>query len=104
MMKLEKKEFYEIGIDVVQDLMEEHLGVTRDDFEIIAEEEMHNGATVWHGIGENRGLDHYNQLIKDFEGFKAGEKYHMMYGAAFMELLSLKGHIPAGNYILDHSW
>lgn len=55
-----------------------------------------------------------NKIIDDLQGtcqdlniilekFKSGNHWSMnIYG--FMELLSLKGIIPDGNYLIDHSW
>lgn len=100
MEKLEKREYWEITSGKLEELISRNFGI---DYEIIAEEEWSNGSTPIIDVGNPRNRQHYNELLDDLQGYISGDRWSInIYG--LMDLLSLKGIIPTGNYIIDHSW
>lgn len=99
-MKIKSNRYFEISAYDLEKLFKEHFDM---DYEIVPEEELHNGVTVFWNVGKERKQKYFNLILKGIEDWKNGIKYAVS-AWELIDLLSMKGIIPAGNYLVDHSW
>ena len=95
MEKFEKKEYYEIDTGEIDDLAEKHYGIKEFCWEATMETNDGYSKTELDGVIEDGDL-------KTEKALRNGES-PMWSGHVLLNMLAKDGHIPKGNYLIDHT-